>query len=160
MRDVVCNTSPLQYLHQLGELHLLHSIYGSISIPQVVADEILAGKSDGIALPDLHALDWVRICQVEAGVETQPRNIHRGEAAVIALARALPDSLVILDDLAARKHAKQLGLAVTGTLGILTKAKHEGRIEKLKPKLEHLDNLGFRLSLETRLAILEIAGEA
>lgn len=61
MREVVCNTSPLQYLHQLGELHLLPSIYGRISIPKAVADEILTGKSGGIDLPELLALGWIQV---------------------------------------------------------------------------------------------------
>jgi predicted nucleic acid-binding protein len=149
----------LQYLHQLGELHLLPSIYGRISIPKVVADEILAGKSGGIDLPELLALDWIQVHRVEMNLEPQPRNIHRGEAKVIALALSIPQSLVILDDLAARKHAQLLGLAVTGTLGILVKAKAVGLIERLGPKLERLEKLGFRVSNETRLAILEVAGE-
>lgn len=159
MREVVCNTSPLQYLHQLGELHLLPSIYGRISIPQAVADEILTGKSGGIDLPELLALDWIQVHRVELNLEPQPRNIHRGEAKVIALALSIPQSLVILDDLVARKHARLLGLAVTGTLGILVKAKAVGLIERLGPKLDRLEQLGFRVSNETRLAILEVAGE-
>ena len=159
MREVVCNTSPFQHLHQLGELHLLPSIYGRISIPQAVADEILTGKSGGIDLPELLALDWIQVQQVQMDLEPQPRNIDRGEAEVIALALQIPQSLVILDDLAARKHAQLLGLAVTGTLGILVKAKAVGLIERLGPKLERLEKLGFRVSNETRLAILEVAGE-
>lgn len=159
MRNVVCNTSPLQYLHQLGELHLLQSLYGRISVPQAVSDEVLAGRSGGIDLPDLLAADWIGIRQVAKALNPRPRNIHPGEAEVLALALSLPDSLVILDDLAARKHAKLLGLAATGTLGILAKAKKQGLIERLRPRLEHLEKLGFRLSSETRMAILEIAGE-
>jgi len=79
MREVVCTTSPLPYLHQLGELHLLPSIYGRISIPQAVADEILTGKSGGIDLPELLALDWIQVQQVQMDLEPQPRNIDRGK---------------------------------------------------------------------------------
>lgn len=160
MREVVCNTSPLQYLHQLGGLHLLRSIYGRISVPQAVADEIQAGRTAGIDLPDLSALDWIEIRLAGKSLQPLPRDIHRGEAEVLALAAEFSAPLLILDDLAARKHAKLLGLAATGTLGVLVKAKQQGLIDPLKPRLERLEKLGFRLSTETRGEILRIAGEA
>jgi predicted nucleic acid-binding protein len=55
--------------------------------------------------------------------------------------------------------AEALKLAFTGTLGILLRAKVEGRIPRIDHLLEHLDLLGFRLSARTRAAILKLAGE-
>ena len=88
-----------------------------------------------------------------------PRDIHRGEAEVIALAASLPDAQLILDDLAARRHAKLLGLRVTGTLGILLKAKQGNLLNQLKPLVERLDEAGFRLADSTRDDFLKMAGE-
>ncbi|WP_293157521.1 hypothetical protein [Okeania sp. SIO2C9] len=45
----------------------------------------------------------------------------RGESETIALAKELQTDFVILDDLAARKMATNLGLNVKGTLAILKK---------------------------------------
>ncbi|MEO8426176.1 MAG: hypothetical protein ABI651_03605 [Verrucomicrobiota bacterium] len=56
MPEVICNTSVLQYLHQLGLLHLLRDLYGRVTIPQAVTREITAGLAQGVNLPDLAAL--------------------------------------------------------------------------------------------------------
>jgi predicted nucleic acid-binding protein len=56
-------------------------------------------------------------------------------------------------------HAEALRLTFTGTIGILLRAKVEGRIARIEHVLEHLDLLGFRLSARTRAAVLKQAGE-
>jgi predicted nucleic acid-binding protein len=45
-----------------------------------------------------------------------------GEAAAIALARRLNSDLLIIDDLAARRVARRLGLTITGTVGVVLAA--------------------------------------
>lgn len=40
MPEVICNTSPIQYLHQLGKLELLPALYGRIILPAAVASEL------------------------------------------------------------------------------------------------------------------------
>lgn len=159
MPEVVCNTSPLQYLHQIGFLDILPEIYGRILVPQAVVDEIRAGKQAGVNLPDLASLDWIESREVAPTSWPVPRDIHRGEAEVIALARLSGNAKLILDDLAARKHAKLLGLSVTGTLGVLLKAKEMRVIDHLRPHLESLGAAGFRLADSTREAFLRMAGE-
>ena len=52
-----------------------------------------------------------------------------------------------------------LKLSFTGTLGILLRAKVEGRIPRIEPVVEHLNRLGFRLAAETHAAVLRKAGE-
>jgi hypothetical protein len=56
MREVISNTSPLQYLHQLRQLHLLVDMYQSVTVPPAVVGELLEGRRNGIDLPDLSAL--------------------------------------------------------------------------------------------------------
>ena len=67
--------------------------------------------------------------------------------------------MLILDDRLGRLHAEALRLTFTGTIGILLRAKVEGRIARIEHVLEHLDLLGFRLSARTRAAVLKQAGE-
>lgn len=54
--------------------------------------------------------------------------IGKGEASAIALALETADNVLILDDWKARRLAERLGLSVTGTLGVLIKAKNTGII--------------------------------
>jgi len=55
------------------------------------------------------------------------------------------DSLLIIDDGAARKTAELLGLKITGTIGILLLASKEGTLD-LKKAMDDLKSLGFHLS--------------
>lgn len=61
MPEVSSNTSPLQYLHQLGLLHILPALVGRIVVPPSVERELLIGRELGFNLPDLAKLDWVEI---------------------------------------------------------------------------------------------------
>jgi predicted nucleic acid-binding protein len=59
--DAICDTSPIQYLHQLGLLHLLPEFYSRIVVPPAVVDELDRGRAIGIDLPDVRALRWMKI---------------------------------------------------------------------------------------------------
>ncbi len=54
--------------------------------------------------------------------------------------------LILLDDLEAREKAKILGLKVTGTVGILLRAKLDGKLKSLKEILKNLKETGFWIS--------------
>jgi len=61
LREVFCNTSSLQYLHQLDLLPLLHRLAGRLIVLPAVVDELSAGISRGLNLPDLSGFDWVEV---------------------------------------------------------------------------------------------------
>ena len=65
---------------------------------------------------------------------------------MIALARSLPGSMAVIDDLAGRRCAEALGLPLRGTVGLVLAAKQEGRIEAARPVLERLRDNGMYLS--------------
>lgn len=67
--------------------------------------------------------------------------------------------LVVIDDANAKKHAKYLNLNVTGTLGILIKAKQKGYINELKPILEEMVEKHIYLSDKLIKMCLEQVGE-
>lgn len=123
-------------------------------------DELARGRAIGIDLPDVRALPWLKI-QAPEGLDKVPTaaDLGAGEKEVLALGMQVPGAVVILDERLGRLHAEALELAFTGTLGILLRAKVEGRIPRIEPLLEDLDRLGFRLSARTRAAVLKQAGE-
>ena len=67
--------------------------------------------------------------------------------------------LVILDDNAAKKTAKFLGLKVTGTLGIILKAKKHGFVGNVSDLLAKLIDNGFYVSQEVQNLVKAEAGE-
>ena len=67
--------------------------------------------------------------------------------------------LLLMDDNAAKKTAKFLGMTVTGTLGILIRAKREGYISAVRPLLDALMADGLYISDVVRDYVLEAAEE-
>jgi predicted nucleic acid-binding protein len=163
MPKVIVNTSPIQYLYQTNLLDLLPQMYGNIILPQGVAIELAEGRSLGVALPNTKDYPWFRpvpspnlnLTTLSAAIDI----LGRGELEAIALGLENPDSLVILDDGLARNYAKDLGVKITGTIGVLLKAKQRGYLNLIKPVIEELILLGFRLDGTTREFALRLAEE-
>ncbi|MEK6262195.1 MAG: DUF3368 domain-containing protein [Planctomycetota bacterium] len=159
MPNVISNTTPLQYLPQIGQLNLLPRLCGTIRVPRAVVDELAVGHSRGISLPHVAACSWIDVCDVDPDSANSFPILGGGEAEVLALARTIPDALVLLDDAEARRTAFDLGLAVRETLGVLLDAKRAGLIPAATPLLDQLHGCGFRLSPATRRTIIELAEE-
>ena len=64
----------------------------------------------------------------------------------MALALDLENSIIILDDLKARKIAKNLGCRITGTLGVIVKASKMGIIKEPLQLIKELKDNGFWIS--------------
>jgi uncharacterized protein len=160
MPEVISDTSPLQYLFQANLLDLLQILYSQITIPEAVVNEISVGRALGISLPDLASLSWIQVRKVgvPALLPIVP-DLGAGEREVLALAVETTDSLALLDDGLARRHARLLNVTFTGTLGVLLKAKQEGHLPVIAPALDELEALGFRLDAATRTAVLKLAHE-
>ncbi len=161
MLVVISNTSPIQYLYQLGVLSLLPELFSSICVPEAVATELQTGRERNVSLPDPEDLPWLEVRRVQ-----QPAflplvtHLGDGEKEVLALGLELPGSLLLLDDRDARRHADVLALKVTGTLGILLLAKERGKLDAVRPMLDRLDDLRFRLDATTRQTVLRLAQES
>lgn len=148
MHDVVVisDTSCLIVLSKLDMLEILNKSYSDIVVTEEIAEEF------GETLPE-----WVRIVPVtnKNYQKLLEATLDRGESSAIALAFDLPNSLLIVDDLKARKEAIRIGLKITGTLGVLYKAKLRGFIQDLKPVVIQLEKHGFHLSNKIREEILK-----
>lgn len=161
MPDVICNTSPLQYLHQIRHLELLPKLVSRVVVPTAVADELAEGRRRGLDLPSPEELPWVDMrAPSSEKVVRLVADLGPGETGVLLLALERTDPVVILDDALARRHAEILGISLTGTLGILLDAKRRGLVPAVTPLIDDLQRLGFRLSDRTRRAVLRMAEES
>lgn len=136
---VIADASCLILLSKIGELELLHLLYDYVYITSEIQLEF------GETLPDWIILEIVKDQKYQTFLETR---LDVGEASAMALAVEISNSLLILDDLKARKLAKQLNLVFTGTLGVISKAKEEKHIDQIKPILNKILQTNFRLSEE------------
>lgn len=140
MHNVVVNTTPLIALSYLRRLDLLKTLYGEIVIPDAVYRE-LSVKEDSVCKRFVdESLDWICIKKIknEMARAMYKTQLHEGEVEVMILAQEINADVVVIDDANAKKHAKYLGLPVTGTLGVLIKAKREGYLSEIKPLLQQL----------------------
>ena len=125
----VVNSSPTILLGKIQQLNLLTVLCTQLVILQAVADEINDGP----------IYDPARLWLASSG-----RCFIR------------PD---VLDDGAARRCAKTLGIPMTGTLGVLMRAKKKSQIAALTPLVEQLVQNGFRIDPQTLEYVLDWSNE-
>ncbi len=160
MPDVVSNSSPLQYLYQADVLDLLPSLFEQICVPEAVVVELAEGRRQGVSLPILEDLSWLQVRVVrDRTLLPLVTHLGDGEKEVLALGLELSDALLLLDDRDARRHARALELEFSGTLGVLLLAKERGFLDAIRPVLDRLQALRFRLDARTRQVVLELASE-
>ena len=75
------------------------------------------------------------------------------------MATEIDADMIILDEKLGRFHAKHAGLKVTGTIGLLIKAKTQGLIDELKPLLNELTEKDVWISEKLKTEILKKIGE-
>ena len=159
MPKIVSNTTPIISFLKLNKLDILHQIYGQIYIPDAVFDEIEAGKAKDF-YQDLSIIEWINVQKIKDKQAVKYfLDLDAGEAEAIVLATELNASLIILDEKLGRHHAKHTGLSVTGTIGVLSKAKSLGLIEKIAPLLDELIEKEVWVSETLKINILKKAGE-
>lgn len=149
-KTIISGTSCFIILTNIGELDLLRKIYGQIITTVEVADEF------GETLPEWITINAPSDKHCQRILELQ---IDKGEASAIALALEISDCTIILDDQKARKLAEALGLEITGTIGVIIKAKLRGIIPSVKPFLAKIRKTDFRLSIEIERQALKEASE-
>ena len=161
MRRVVVNTTPLIALSHVGQLDILKKLYGKVTIPEAVYNE-LSVKAESVCKKAVDSsLDWIRVDKIknQMAKTMYKTQLHDGEVEVMILAKEVAADVVIIDDANAKKHAKYLGLPVTGTLGVLIKAKQKGYINELRPMLQRMVESGIYLSQSLIELCLKQVGE-
>ena len=158
MRKVVVNTTPLIALSEIGKLSLMKELFGEIYILVAVLNEV---KTEP-AFSEIRAFsDWIHVVEVKDLSQKKlfQTRLHAGEVEVMLYAIESQADLVILDDKLARRTAKYMGLTISGTVGMLVKAKEKGYLKEVKPVLDLLTQNGLFVSPEVRRLALREAGE-
>jgi predicted nucleic acid-binding protein len=136
---IIADTSSLIALERINLQQILCKIYKEVVISESVIKEF-----GNLSLPCLS------IRKVESNLLKlliTDLNLGKGEADVIALS-SQTGLKVIIDDSKARRVAENMGLKVTGTIGVLIKAEKLGLIENAYNKAKELREKGFYVSDE------------
>jgi predicted nucleic acid-binding protein len=134
---VISDTSTLILFHKIDEFNLLQKVYKELITTPEIAEEF------GEDLPNWIKIQSVSDKKYQDFLETQ---IDYGEASAIALATEYDDVLLLLDDLKARKLAIRLKFKITGTLGVINRAKQMSIIDRVKPLIDKLLLTDFRVA--------------
>jgi uncharacterized protein len=161
---IVSDTTCLSALARIGRLEILAQLFGKVLIPRQVFTELLALQEFGIDTSIFETLEWLTIQDPESNsilIELlNNTRLDAGESFAIALALEKKADWLIIDDLAARKIASDLGLNITGLAGVLLQAKAVGIIKSVKEILEECVLIAnFRLSQSVYSKIIELANE-
>ena len=164
MATVVVDSSVLITLAAGEQFHQLRELYGALYVPPEVWNEVTAVAKPFGTDETRQARDagWL-IVRTPASLDkihALPFNLQPGETEALALALELPDALLLVDDAQGRRAARALGIEYTGTIGVLLRAKHLGKLTMLQPVLMLMQRrTTFWLSAEVQRAALAQAGE-
>ncbi len=151
MHDIVISdTSCFIVLDKINRLDILRNIYDHVfTTPEVV-------KEFGKSLPEWIVISKVANTKFQISLESL---LGKGESSAIALACEIKNSILLIDEKKGRKIALENGIVVTGTLGVILKAKQSGNIPLILPLLEELKTIGFYIGKEIETRLLIDAGE-
>lgn len=145
-RIVISDASPLRYLILIGAADVLSALYAEILLPQAVADELRHSSTPEPVRKWLaNAPPWLRVTAVVSDDEVALRTLDRGECEAILLALQVKADLLLMDERDGVEQARRLGLAVTGTLGVLDLAAEHGLID-LSAAFVRLRETNFRVN--------------
>ena len=158
---IVINTGPIiALIAASGDLEILRQLYDQVLVPNEVAQEVLAGGDLGFGISQFTEASW--LCRQSTDLVISPflQNIlDRGEASVIQLALSENIGMVCIDETLGRRAARLNGLQLTGSVGILLRAKLEGHLVSVKTALERMRMHGIWLSEKVMHVALREAGE-
>lgn len=157
---VISNSSPIIHLAKIGRLNLLERLYSRILIPEKVYLECTDTVQYHTEVELITQPAWIKRHLIEDDrlFNLLYAEIDAGEAEALVLALEQKADLLLLDDQEARSMARKLGLPVTGTLGVLLKAKNEGMINSFAEDLQKLQKSGFWLSQNLVNTLLSSSG--
>jgi predicted nucleic acid-binding protein len=158
---ILCpNTSPLLVLAKLDRLDLLGDLDGVVLTTAVLSEvrdnsDIAAARVDAV----VGAVRSVADPPIPPNVDPS-RNLGAGERSVLAWTLGAGVAAVsVLDDAAARVEARRLQLSFTGTLGLILRARRDGRVTAAAPLLREAVAAGLYLADPVLSAALATVGE-
>ena len=154
---IVIDTGPLVSLARADLLKVAGALVVQFVCPEEVAEEIAQGV--GLGYPDAWA-EWLEVVALSGPPSALAvATLDVGEAAVIQLALEQGIEWVCLDERKGRVAAAAIGLSVTGTLGLLARAKRTGVILELRPQLDKLVEAGAFYDEQLIQRVLASVGE-
>jgi len=156
VKPAVLNASPLIILARCGYLDLVPKLVSPVVIPRAVATEVKAGPAEDAGVQFLAQPSWLSVIDLTPALSPLAVwHLGQGESEVLECARRNPGTTAILDDKAARRAARTLGIPVIGTLGLLAAAVQSKLLPSLPDAIEAVRASGLYVDPALVSALLD-----
>lgn len=159
---VVSDTTPLISLMKIGRLGLVEQLFGEIQIPDAVYTELITNPQFSAEAQQIQNSSFIKQVAIDdsKSVDLLKRatGLDRGESEAIILSDTCHADLLLMDEIKGRQVAKQMGLHLMGTVGMLRVAYEEKLIsyddvieciEVLRANGRHISDRLFKQLLES-----------
>lgn len=159
-KTIIADSSPLIVLLKCDLEFILPGLFEEVLVPETVWQEIMAGGSQDRACQKLPEIAWLKRIHFRGeDKKLETYNLGKGETDALMLAFETPESVVILDDYAARKCAGEFQIPFVGTGGLLIIAKRKGLIPSVSEALDRVQDEGLWISEDLIKLLKRKAGE-
>lgn len=158
---VLADTTPLISLMKIGHLDLVRDLFGYITIPHSVYEELTENPRFPDEARQINDADYIHVADGldRDAVATFGKavGLDRGESEAILLSVGVSAALLLMDEAKGRQVAHQMDLSVMGTIGMLIASVREGFLSKdearesvdvLRDSGRHISDRLYRLLLE------------
>ena len=141
---VISDSTPIISLMKAGRLELLQKLFGVVYIPDAVYRELTENEAFSEEAKLVRECEFLFVEEVDNGKS----GLDAGESEAIILADEKHSDVLLMDEHKGRQVAKKMGMAITGTIGILTQAFDEGMLtrEDAERCIERMKESGIRIS--------------
>ena len=131
---VVSDTTPLISLMKIGHFDLVYQLFGEVQIPEAVYSELVINRRFPEESRMIQESKFIKKVTVRdsKSVDLLRRStgLDVGESEAIILSDSLNADVLLMDETRGRKVAKQMGIQIMGTIGVLMLAYEEDRLSK------------------------------
>lgn len=159
---VVSDTTPLISLMKIGRLGLAEELFGEVQIPDAVYAELIANPQFVKEAQQIQSSLFVKRVVIDDSESVdllrKATGLDQGESEAIILSDICHADLLLMDEIKGRQVARQMGLHLMGTLGMLRVAYEEHLlsheeiikcIEVLRMNGRHISDSLYRQLLES-----------
>lgn len=149
---VISDTTPIISLLKINQLELLHHLFGEVQIPDAVYEELISNAKFQKEAEKILRVEYVKKVIVEdkksVTLLRRATGLDTGESEAIILSDEIKADLLLMDELKGRQVAKQMGLNIMGTVGILMTAFDEELLsaEEIEQCIDVLRSNGRHIS--------------
>lgn len=149
---IISDTTPIISLLKAEQLDLLQKLFQEVIIPKAVYNELISNTKFQNEAQIIKECSYIFVEEV---IDVKSVNIFRrvtgldaGESEAIVMADERKADLLLMDERKGRIVAKQMGLTITGTVGILLQSYDEGLLnaDEIKESMIRLKECGIRIS--------------